>query len=392
MTPADLQFLLSETGQRWLARVDFNLKDHLGWAAELRESLPSEQVHAILETVLLRRRAAEKFSRAGRMYFMREALEQASGEAVARWRAARLAAAGVSTVADLGCGIGGDALALAGSLRVTAVERDETRLRMAVENVRVYEPAGTFAPILADLTTLPPFPVDALFFDPARRDGSGRRLRRLADYRPPLSILAPWRAKTGGWAVKISPGIDYAELPPAEEAEVEFISVAGEVKEALLWFGGLRTGRPRRATLLPDGVSLEAAEEPPAIPVGEPAAFLYEPDGAVIRARLVQELAARLDGWLISPQIAYIAADHCVSTALARCYAIETWMPFQLKRLRRLLREREIGRVVVKKRGSPLDPDELSRKLRGPGDREAIVFLTRVGGRPAVLLGREAGR
>jgi len=68
-------------------------------------------------------------------------------------------------------------------------------------------------------------------------------------------------------------------------------------------------------------------------------------------------------------------------------------LPFQLKRLRALLRERGTGTVTIKKRGSAIEPEQLRRELRLDGSGSAVVLLTRVAGRPIVLLAQpvEAG-
>lgn len=391
MNLAALHFLLSPPGQgwlAWLAQQEMTPQRHLSLASRLREELPPELAQALLETALLRREAAAKFTRAEEMYFTREALEQASAEPVARRRARRFAAAGVAHVADLGCGIGGDALALTEHSEVTGIDRDLVRLAMARENAGAYGHAGRFRPLQADLETLPPFPVDAFFFDPARRDERGRRIHSVAGYRPPLSLAARWLpgARQGG-AVKISPGVDYAELPP--EAEVEFISLDGDVREALLWFGALRSGASRRATLLPAGVTLTDRDQVGGdVPIRDPGEYLYEPDGAVIRAHLVEALAQQLGAAKIDDAIAYLTADRARATPFARCFRLEAALPFQLKRLRAWLRGHDVGQVTVKKRGSPLEPQELQRQLRLQGSRSAILFLTHVRGAPYVLVGQ----
>jgi hypothetical protein len=187
--------------------------------------------------------------------------------------------------------------------------------------------------------------------------------------------------------VKISPGVDYDELP--EDTEIEFISVQGEVKEGVLWFGELRSGVGRRATLLPSAETLtddEMPDEP--IAVMEPRAYLYEPDKAVIRAHLVEALAWQLAAAKLDEEIAYLTADSFQPTPFARCFAITDWFPFQLKRLRHYLREHGIGQVTIKKRGSPLEPESLQHQLRLEGEGECILFLTQVGGEAAVLIGQ----
>jgi hypothetical protein len=94
--------------------------------------------------------------------------------------------------------------------------------------------------------------------------------------------------------------------------------------------------------------------------------------------------AARID-----PEIAYLTADECVPTPWARAYRIEEAMPFGLKRLREWLRARGVGRVTVKKRGSPLEPEELQRQLRLRGEESRILFLTKVSGKPYVLIAED---
>lgn len=387
-----LHFLLSDKGQRYLrqlAREPLTDAGHLALASQLRRELSQEETHALLETALLRQRAAAKFTRAAEMYFTRAALEQASHQAVSRYRAARLKAAGVTSVADLGCGIGGDALALARGSFVVGVDYDLRRLAMARENVAAYGNKQRFQPLLADLTELPPLKVDAFFADPGRRDERGRRYFAPDDYSPPLNpLLERWLPTVPHGAVKISPGIDYAHIPP--NAAIEFISLYGEVKEGVLWFGALQDGARRRATLLPyEATMSDLDDDGTEVDVTQPARFLYEPDGAVIRAHLVKPLAQKLGASKIDDDIAYLTSDTPVSTPFARCFIIDETMPFHLKRLRARLRELHVGRVIVKKRGSPLTPEELQRNLDLQGDQEVILFLTHVQSQPSVLIGRE---
>lgn len=384
----DFYFLLTDEGARLLAETaatPITTDNHLQLAQQLRRQVGPTRAHAVIETVILRQRAAAKFSRAADMFFTRPALEQASAEIVSNYRARRYQQAGVQSVADLGCGIGGDAIALAAHANVTGVEWDALRLAMAQENARVYGVAPHFHPLQADLLELAPLPVEAIFADPGRRDESGRRFHSVHDYQPPLSYIDQWRATIPQAAVKISPGVDYAELPA--DAEVEFISVAGEVREGVLWFGGLHSGVQRRATLLPGQHSLTSSQDAGDIAITRPQAYLYEPDGAVIRAHLVEPLAAILGASKIDEDIAYLTADQAITTPFARAFVVEDTFPFQLKRLRHYLRERQIGRVTIKKRGSPLDPDTLRQRLRLPGDGlHRVLFLTHVMGQPAVII------
>lgn len=386
----DFYFLLSPDGERLLrdlAGAPITPQNHLRIATQLRRQIGPERAQALVETVLLRQMAAAKFSRADQMFFVRPALEQATAEEVARYRAGRFAALGATQVVDLGCGIGGDALALAVEAEVTGVDWDPLRLAMAQENLHVYELGERFHPLQADLLELTPLPTQAAFFDPSRRDDHGRRFFSLRQYQPPVSVIDRWRDLVPHIAVKISPAVDYAELPA--EAEVEFISVKGEVREGVLWFGDLHSGVARRATLLPGAHTLTTTEKrSKRIAITAPGAYVYEPDKAVIRAHLVERLAHMLEATKIDPHIAYLTADTVRETPFARCFAVEAYFPFQLKRLRRYLRQRRIGRITIKKRGSPLDPDKLRHQLRLQGDEHRAIMLTHVMGKATVLICR----
>lgn len=396
MREADYRFLNSAAGEEALGRLspdDIKPAAYLTTATRLRNAFGPDKAQALLETVTLRERAADKFGRAAQMLFLRDALEQSTGELVAGYRAGRFAERGFGLVADLGCGIGGDALALAAGAQVIGVERDPLRLQFARHNVGVYGRGDNFLPVCADLEEVAPLPVEAFFIDPARRTPSdptsaaSRRLRSIHAYQPGWPVVEGWLRRVPHAAMKVSPGLDYDEVPRG--AGLEFVSVRGEVKEGIFWFGDLRPAADRVATLLPDGVSLALpAGSEPEIAAGPPAAFLYEPDGAVIRAHLVRTLAAELGAHLLDPNIAYLTSDTFRPSPFARAFSVEASFPFQLKRLRHYLRAHDVGEVTVKKRGSPLDPEDLRRALRLSGTESRIVFLTQVLNQPTVIIGQ----
>jgi hypothetical protein len=121
-------------------------------------------------------------------------------------------------------------------------------------------------------------------------------------------------------------------------------------------------------------------------PVADPRAYLFDPDGAVVRAHLVAEFAARIDGTLADPDIAYVWVDRPTQTPFGRCFAVDEILPFSLKRLRAALRAREVGRLEILKRGSALDVDSLRKSLRLAGPAAASLLLTRVAGAPVAII------
>ncbi|MGH3310546.1 MAG: class I SAM-dependent methyltransferase [Streptomyces sp.] len=394
--------LLGDEGQALLASLDgYEPENELAVATRLRRDHPAELVSAALAQARLRQRAVAKFGAAdaARMYFTPDGLEQATRASVAAYRAERFAwERGVRRLADLCCGVGGDAIALArAGVSVLAVDRDPLTCEVARANAGALGLADRIEVRCEDVGDVDISGYDAVFVDPARRGGKGRIFDPEA-YSPPLSWAVEVARRVSHAALKVAPGIPHEAVPP--DAGAEWISDGGEVKEAVLWFGeagesgesGARAETPPvRATLLPGPHSLTSRglPDPPPGPVGR---YLYEPDGAVVRAHLVAEVARQLNGRLIDPTIAYVTGDEAHVTPYATGYEITDVLPFQLKRLRALLRERGVGVATIKKRGSAVEPAELRKKLKLEGPHACTVFLTRVAGAPTVLLGRPLAR
>jgi hypothetical protein len=337
----------------------------------LRKRAAPERAAAAWEMAGLRTRARAKFGPdASRMFFLREALEQASGARAAAYHARRFAEAGVGTVADVCGGIGGDALAFArAGLRVTLYERDPDRALFAEANAAALGLDTRVTVTTADITSVD-VPEEAVWFDPARRSGdrgSRGRVGSPEDYQPPLSTLRRWTGK--GLGVKLAPAIEHS-LADDYDADLEFVSDGGECKEALLWAGALRAGTGTRAVLLTDrGTHRLEADPTVNAPVAGPSGgrVLYEPDPA----------ARELGAALLAPQIAYLIGEAHVATPFATAYDVLERFSYSRRRLQEALARRQVGRVVIKKRGFPQEPDDVRRGLTLRGPEAVTVVLTR---------------
>ena len=263
------------------ARVDDDTALRL--SDRLRARFPAALVADGLTLQRLRDRAAAKFSRARDMMLTRDGLEQASGEAVARHRAARLAGGG--PVADLCCGIGGDLVALAAHGPVLGVDRDPLHAWMAEHNAAVYGVAERVRTEVVDVRAVDLTGVAAVFVDPARRSERGRT----RDGEPPLDWCAGLAERVPRVAVKAAPGLDRAAVPPGWEAE--FVAVGTDLKEAVLWSPAAAEVTSRATVLCDDGRHTLLPAPGAAVPVDEPGEYLLDPNPAVTRAGLVAELA-----------------------------------------------------------------------------------------------------
>jgi hypothetical protein len=179
---------------------------------------------------------------------------------------------------------------------------------------------------------------------------------------------------------------------------VELLADRRELKEAVLWSPALRT-TTRRATVFPGPHTLAAQSRPTGappwgspdpsgslVPCAPPGAFLLDPSPAVTRAGLVEELARDLGAWKLDPRIAFLSADEPLRSPFGRPLRVDASLPWNLKRLRGVLRERGVGAVEVRKRGSAVDAADLTARLRLRGDARAVVVLTRVADRPWALV------
>ena len=384
-------------------------------SAELRADYPADLVAAALTQQALRTAGRAKFSHASQMLFTRAGLEQASSELTARHAAARFA--GARVVADLCCGIGGDLVALAaatadfcqnvdppqpellagdhvlkdghhhgGPRYVIGVDVDLASLEFARHNVAVCAPSARAGFICADVRQLSLSGLDAVFIDPARRDGQGRLPS--GRYQPPLSWCLRLADAVPGVGIKAAPGIRRDLVPPGWETE--FVAIGRDLKEALLWSPGLAgAGVTSRATILPAGDTLTSsatAPPQPPVPLAPPGAYLLDPSPAVTRAGLVADLARRLGAWQIDPMIAFLSSDEPVRTPFARTLRVLESAPWHEKRFARRLRDLGIGSADIRRRGLAGDVTQIHRRLglRGPGS--ATIVMTRMQDRPWGLI------
>ena len=391
VTPFDhatAHYLTTNAAQTLLARAETLRTDGLDTLAalsRLRKDATPVQAAAAWEQVTLRQRAAAKFGAdAQKMLLTREALEQASGRRASEYHAQCFA--GFGHVSDLTGGIGADALALArAGLSVTLYERDPARARFAAFNMDALGLSASVSVVVGDVTEAALAP-GAAWLDPARRT-DGRRVGNAEDYSPPLSWARTLSARGVSFlGIKVSPAVPH-RLAAEMGARLEFVSDAGECKEGLLWVtfpvGGVPQGGEDirlTATRLTDAGPLHLTGTPDAVPlpIGD-GPILYEPDPAVIRAHLVGTLAAHLNAACVDPQIAYLLAQEYVPTPFASAYQMVERFAWGRRRLQDALTRHGAGRLVVKKRGFALEPDDVRRGLKLTGTQEWTVVISRAG-------------
>lgn len=391
MDHAELTALLTPDGLRLVDELGAIESTDAVTAAvsRLRASgVSPELVAAAVGQARLRTRATAKFGPfAGRMLFTRAGLEQATRLSVAAHHAGRFRGAGIRRVADLGCGIGGDALGFAGiGLDVLAVDADEVTAALAAYNLAPFGGAASVRCARAEDVDLDQ--IDAVWLDPARRTAGHTETTRVGagEWSPSLDWVFALADRVPA-GVKLGPAFDRALIP--DDVEAQWISVDGSTIELVLWSGVLARPGIRRAALVIRGDAVAEltasgdADDAEVRPLGE---YLHEPEGAVIRARLIGEVARTLDAGMIDPKIAYLTSDAATASPFVQSFRVREQLPNDVKALARALRERSIGTLEIKKRGVDVDPAVLRTKLKLRGPEAATLILTRVGDRRLTLL------
>lgn len=390
----DVETARIATSPEGLALIDslppYSEIDALKLGGELRAQGVSTAVVAVaLTQARLRFQAESKFGEFARgMLFTQAGLEQATRLAVAAHHAQRYRAAGVKRVADLTAGIGADAMAFASlGLETVAFELDEATAILADHNLRHWPQAQV---VHADsITALASGSLDVggVFADPARRNARGRR-HDPRDYAPPLDEVLALRSRFPALGVKVGPSIPHDALPTQDGAslETQWVSVDGDVVEAAIWCGplahingrsvlGIRGGQAHLLTGSTDHADAGALSE-----------FLHEPDGAVIRAGLVGQVAADIGAHLVDPSIAYLTSDSAPQNPWISTFRILEVLPYNEKRLAAALRNRGIGKLEIKKRGMDIAPEQLRLALKPKGQNSATVIATRSQGKRVAVI------
>lgn len=395
---SQLAILLTSAGWQLLNSVDPSSAGTKEAAFQLNLSLrkaghPAELATAVVHQSQLRFKARAKFGPfADSMVFTQAGLEQATRLNIAGLHAQRFTRAGIKKVADLGCGIGADSLALASAdIEVTAVELDETTAAATTLNLMPWPNARV---VNTDAMAFDLEGFDGVWLDPARRTTDTSGTSRIFDpeaFSPPLSFVENLADRGLAVGVKMGPGLPHSAVPA--NCEVQWVSVNGDVTEAALWFGPLaRPGIRRAALVINDHGAHEITSsldfDPDAalrgdVPVGPIPEYVYEPDGAVIRAGLIDQLLKTTGGHLLDPHIAYFGTDGLVQTPLAKAYKVIEVRPYHIKNLRSWVKTEKIGVLDIKKRGMDVTPEELRKVLlAGTGKnakKKATLILTRIG-------------
>ncbi len=380
----DYRWLVEGHGQEWL-EMAMNSELSLGNATKrLRRDLTAMQTHLVLEQTELRARARQKFPAADRMFFTAKSLEQSTAEPIASYKAARFSD---SAVADLCCGIGGDLLGLARRGPAIGVERDQVLAYLAQANCRAMDLSAAVSEVDAEQIELDPFP--SIHIDPDRRP-SGNRSIRLENHQPAEATLKQLCTRQDNVAIKLAPATEIDSW--LSTAELEWIGSRRECQQLVAWYGSVATQAGyRRATVITTDGPLTIVGQSIALEhTDQVDRYVIEPHAAVLAADLAGQLAETHHLQSLTRRGGYLTGSTTPNTRLAAGYEVTDVLAYRPKRIRAILRQRQIGNLVVKKRGVTQTPAQVQREcLPTPcGDGQAVLILTKIGQRVTAVLAK----
>jgi THUMP domain-containing protein len=395
---ADYQWLTGDEAAALLAELAADPAPLHTAVARLRGQLSATRAHLLLEQVELRSRATEKFTHAARMFFTRTALEQATDEQTAEYKAQRLTErAGLSlsnapVFADLCCGIGGDLLALAIEQTVIGVDLNPIATHLAAANARAVlnRDVEIRAQDVADfdLTT-----VTSWHIDPDRRH-TGKRTTSIDHCTPDRATLDRLLAQSSNAAIKLAPATD---VPPEwkTQCEREWISRDRQCRQQIAWHGSLaRYPGAHSATVLSPACGLAprtiTGHPNQPIPIThDPARYIFDVDPAVLAAHLTGALAAEHNLQALSAGPTYLTGNNAITDdAALACFEVQELLPMRTRTLAQHLRSKNVGQLEIKKRGVDIDPESLRRDLKLRGDDAATLLITNIARRPTAILAK----
>ena len=329
------------------------------------------------------------------LYPPKISMEQCSSEIAARYKAELVSG---KVLVDLSGGFGVDTFYLSQNFTGTHyVERDEWLYQLARHNHRALGANVVHHRVAAE-EFLPSFETrpDVIYLDPARRDVDNKKVVRLEDCEPGITLLLPQLLdKAAQLLIKTSPllDIDLSVKSLQFVSTVHVVAVNNEVKEVLYEVG------PRPSSFRIKAINLSAAgtrqafefsreeERSAKVNFGAPGLYLYEPNAALMKAGAFKVLAERYSLKKLHANTHLYTHDELLLDFPGRKFVIKKVLPVDRKSVQKHLPGKKAN---VATRNFPLGAEALKKKLAIKDGGDIYLFgVTDLDGARRVLLARK---
>jgi len=350
------------------------LKNPLKLSEKLSKKFNAQERHALLHYLEILPRIREKFClQKIDLICDRLAYEQATARDISEYKA-KLWQSG-ARIMDLCCGMGGDSFWLSAGIVASGVDIAPERVLMFNENMeRLGLPHKAVLQNALDVAGS-----DFFCIDPARRGGLN------PDFK---SVLELSKKFCGGMA-KLPPAYDESELP--EESDVLYLGNATDCRECLMLSGTFGKGMMRAVAICKDKTFEWQCEKGELrntnLEVKKPGNYILEPNPVLVRSHLFLSEAKKHSFWQIDSTLAYLSCEdlppkHDGFTA----YKIIEQSSLSTNNVKAMLRKYDAGKIILKKRGVEVVPEAEIRRLAPKGEKEYILFYTRILGEKRGIL------
>ena len=326
----------------------------------------------------------KKFER--NMHSVRDGIRFATPAEVAQYRAERLAC---DTLAEIGCGIGGQTIHFSRTCRkVYAVEIDADKLKSAkkncqehgITNVEFIQGDALSRDVIDRIPE-----IDILFSDPRRP--AQENMRTVTSLEPGLpDLMQAYSSRTTNFAFEAPP-----KLTPERirfDLEKEYLSLNGQLNRLTLYSGNIRKA-DRCAVTLPGGHRICSTDQedqgniPSLEDISSPLSYAFEPDPAVVQAGLLGELARRIEKGTTMPGLYRIDSKRILLTTdhpaddpmLKNRYIVHSVSEFDPEKLNTYLKSKGAGRVVLRAGVDPNQYWDIRNRLEKNLEGDRIIHL-----------------
>lgn len=348
-----------------------------------------------LATQLKGKKKAEKklpswFKTFGILYPPSLNLEQTSSEITAEYKASQIDG---DLIADLTGGFGVDSYYFSHKFRKVfhfeldkvlsdLVQHNSTQLN--VDNTEFIKGDGI------SYLKAHPTKFDWIFLDPARRDESGGKVFHLSDCLPNvpehLDLLLD---RSDNILLKTSPLLDITAGTSALTyvKEVHIVAVDNDVKE-LLWFlhkgfsGEIKIKTVNFKKNKPEIYQKDSRQKNTVPDYGSPLTFLYEPNAAIMKSGLFDELAEDFELVKLHPNTQLFSSEEKKEFP-GRRFRVQKVIPYKRKKMKSII---NLEKAHITTRNFPESVTTLRKELKIKEGGEHYLFFTTTGRKEKILI------
>jgi len=343
------------------------LKDPLKLSEKLSKKFTAQERHALIHYLEILPRIREKFG--ADLICDRLAYEQATAKDISEYKAKLWPSD--AKIADLCCGMGGDSFWLSAGIVSSGADIAPERILMFNENMKRLS-----LPHRAELqNALDAVGGDFFCIDPARRDGLN----------PDFESILELSKKFCAGMIKLPPAFPENEIP--KESDVLYLGNASDCRECLMLSGAFGKGMIRASTIDKEWQCEKSELQNISLETKTPGAFILEPNPVLVRSHLFLSESKKLGFWQIDSTLAYVSCENLPHKYDGfAAYRIIVQSSLSTNNVKAMLRKHDAGKIILKKRGVEVVPEAEIRRLAPKGEKEYILFYTRILGEKRAIL------